>query len=68
MVREIGIVTAAHVSQKGFFHDVSTALIGFLGGENKYYSDLLNETTKEAVDKLQGIASVSVSMCICAHA
>lgn len=58
VVREIGVVTAAHVCQKGFLHDVITSIIGFLGGENKQYSDLMNEATQAAVKKLQQVASV----------
>lgn len=60
IVREIGVVTAAHVCQKGFLNDVITSIIGFLGGENKQYSDLMNEATQAAVKKLQQVASVSL--------
>jgi uncharacterized protein YbjQ (UPF0145 family) len=65
VVREIGIVTAAHVCQKGFLHDVITSIIGFLGGENKQYSDLMNEATQAAVKKLQQVASVRCGFDVC---
>lgn len=49
----LGIVSGSTVRSKHFGRDFMAGLKNIVGGELKGYTELLNESRKEAVDRLQ---------------
>lgn len=60
ILEEVGLVSSADVRSKNIFKDILAAVGGIVGGETTYYSNLLNECSQAAMDKLVRHAEVSV--------
>ena len=57
--RELGLVSASAVHSKNVLHDLMMAIGGVFGGESHSYTELLDETIEESVQRVAQIAKVS---------
>jgi uncharacterized protein YbjQ (UPF0145 family) len=53
VVRHLGVVQGSTVKAKNVFRDIGASLKNLVGGELKSYTDLINESRQEAVERMK---------------
>ncbi len=52
VVQHLGVVQGSTVKAKNVFRDIGASLKNLVGGELKSYTDLINESRREAMDRM----------------
>lgn len=52
VVQHLGVVQGSTVKAKNVFHDIGASLKNLVGGELKSYTNLINESRREAMKQL----------------
>ncbi len=53
VVQHLGIVQGSTVRAKNVFRDIGASLKNLVGGELKSYTDLMNESRQDALDRME---------------
>ncbi len=53
VVQHLGVVQGSTVKAKNVFRDIGASLKNLVGGELKSYTDLINESRREAMDRME---------------